>query len=487
MSENCSYRHSLINNIFVLIDMTASENLQYIKSLRECPTLYNREAQRIMKLRKELSENTTLSDEQRDCWLDLLDSATILTSMLLPFQNVMGLITQYRGVELFNFDQIFNCEPIGSLELYNFLRSLSDNDRKIIINRLTRSDELRGRLNLAVRATNPKEFLTIVAKNKLDKNILMGIYGLEYGMRFSQVSLIDSNSEVDIETAINYIFSRHEQMLLDLANLYPAEDDSTLIEVIVRIIKKFESEGVPFGENIDDVISIKKKIRPYSFRKICRNLTYLYVLGLYMTFDKNRFGTPEISVIRQILIQNQFREYGSAIRRKCLMMLSTIESYNRENHRYNSLKNTKPELAEVIEQATPFIEEVLSTDNTGQNMDETYGCGRKTNLQKLQILINALGRWGYINNDSKTKRLLYYRITGFARPERLELIEWHKDINVLFILIKTVLEKQKGKYDKIPLFFNTPMYIQEKGHESAYATRVKDENIKDLIAYLYKK
>lgn len=466
--------------------MTVSENLQYIKSLSECPMLYHREAHKIRLLRKELLEYTAMSDEQRDCWIDLLDSAMIFTNMLLPFQNATGLITKYRGIELFNFDQIFNCEPIGSLDLYNFLKSLTDNDRKIISTKLTRNDELRGRLNLAVRATNPKEFLTLVAKNSLDKNTLMGIYGLDYGMRFSQTSLIDDGKEVDIETGLNYIISRYEQMLFDLAK-HTAEDDSILVDVIVKIVKKFESEDAPFEDNIDDIISIKKSIRPYSFRKICRNLTYLYVLGFYMTFDKNRFGTSEISVIKQILIQNQFREYGSAIIRKCRTMFSTKESYNRENRLYNNLKNTKPELAEVIEQASPFIKESLSTDNTGQNMDETYGCGRNTNLQKLQIFINALGRWGYINDDSETKRLLYYRITGFARPPIIGQIEWYKDIKVLFLLIKTVVEKQKGKYDKIQSFFNTPKYIKEKGKESSYAERVEDKNIKALRAYLYQK
>lgn len=466
--------------------MTASENLQYIKSLRECPNLYNRESHRIMMLRKELSENTTLSDEQRNCWLDLLDSATILTDMLLPFQSAMGLITKYRGIELFNFDQIFNCKPIDSLNLYNFLKSLSDDDRNIIITKLSRNDELRGRLNLAVRATNPKEFLSLVAKHNLDKNILMGVYGLEYGMRFSQVSLIDANTEIDIETAISYIFSRHEQMVLDLANLYPTDDDSPLIDVIVRIIKIINIVSPPFEEDIDDILLIKERIRPFSFKKICRNLTYLYVLGLYMTFDKNRFGTLEISVIRQILIKNQFQRYGNVIMRKCLMMLSKIESYNRENRKYNNLKNTKPELAKVIERDSPFIEESLATDIREKRIDETYGCGNATDIRKLQTLINALGDWGYINDDPETKRLLYYRITGFARPKTIKLIEWHKDINVLFLLIKTVLGKKRDKYKKISLFFNTPSYSQEKRKESSYAERA-DKKIKELIAYLYQK
>lgn len=463
--------------------MNASENLQYIELLKKCPTLYKTDSDRIKILRNKLSENTTMSDEQRECWLDLLDSGKILTDMLFPMQNVIGLMTHYRGVELYNFNQIFECEPIGSLDLYDFLKSITDSERKIIINKLTLSDELRGRLILAVKAPNPKGFLSLVAKNNLDKNILMGIYGLDYGMRFSRDSQIDPNTDIRFETAISYVISRHEKMLFDLAKHSTAEDNFTMVDTIERILAKLNVE-LPFRENIDDILYIKDRIRPYSFRKICRNLTYLYVLGLYVAFDRNRFDTPEITVIRRILLQNQFRNYGTIVFRKCLMKLSDIESYNSENRRYNSLKNNKPELAKIIERSFPFIEDSLVADNTGKVIGETYGCGINTDTTKLQILINALGCWGYIDDNIETKRLLYYRITGFARPEKIGRIDWHKNISVLFLLIKTVIEKQKGKYDRIPAFFNTTGTIP-KGKESSYAERVNDKNITDLIAYLY--
>lgn len=463
--------------------MNASENLKYIESLKKCPALYKTDSDRIKILRNKLSENTTMPEEQRECWLDLLDSGTILTDMLFPMQNVIGLMTHYRGVELYNFNQIFECEPIGSLDLYNFLKSITDSERKTIINKLTPSDELRGRLILAVKSSNPKGFLSLVAKSNLDKNILMGIYGLDYGRRFSQDPQIGSNTYIRFETAISYLISRHENMLFDLANYSNAEGNSTMVEILERILATLNVE-FPFGENIEDILSIKNSIRPSSFRKICRNLTYLYVLGLYVAFDRNRFDTPEITIIRQILLQNQFRNYGTIVFRKCLMKLSDIELYNIENRRYNSLKNNKPELAKIIERSFPFIEDSLVTDNTGRVAEETYGCGINIDTTKLQILINALGYRGYIDDNIETKRLLYYRLTGFARPEKIGRIDWHKDKNMLFLLIKTVMEKQKGKYDRIPAFFNTIGTIPQ-GKESSYAERVNDKIMKDLIAYLY--
>ena len=135
MSEICLFLlHRLNSHHLSPIVMNASENFKYIASLGECPSAFKEDSAKIKALRESIVDQNTLSKEQVECCLDILDSATILTDMLFPFQAAVGLITKYRGVELFNFNQIFNCEPISSLDLYKFLIRLSETNRRSIIN-----------------------------------------------------------------------------------------------------------------------------------------------------------------------------------------------------------------------------------------------------------------------------------------------------------------------------------------------------------------
>ena len=468
--------------------MNASENFKYIASLGECPSAFKEDSAKIKALRESIVDQNTLSKEQVECCLDILDSATILTDMLFPFQAAVGLITKYRGVELFNFNQIFNCEPISSLDLYKFLIRLSETNRRSIINRLTPNDENRGLLNLALESNKPQMFLPVFAKSRVNRNILMGLYGLNYGINFSQKSLDEIESDLDsFDTAVRFVFSQHEQMFHDLANIPADEDIDILIEPMVSILKNGNFEGDHFEETIAKFIKIRKRLSPITFRKVCRYITYCYVLGFYMAYDQRQFTNVEWNVINQILNRNQFNNYGSIIRRKCRMMQTKIDAYNQENLKFNSLRNKKPEIWQVLDAFEPFINESIEKDKNNCIQSEIFQFILKNpDMHRLQQCIYALASWGYIDDNLDTKRLLYYRLSGFARPSCVKKIEWHKDINALFLLIKSIYGKSKGKYEPIKFFFDVPDYKPELiGNESAYADRVQDENVKELLKHLF--
>lgn len=468
--------------------MNASESIKYIASLSECPYIFRKDSAKIKSFREWIICQNTLSDNQKECCLDLLDSATILTDMLIPFQYVVGLMTKYRGIELFNFNHIFNSEPISSLDLYKFLICQNEADRKRIINRLTPNDENRGLLNLSLESEKPQLFLSVFAKSHVNKNILMGLYALNYALNFSLQSLDEIESDqYSAETIIRLLFSQYEQMFHDLANIPADEGVDILIEPIVSILENANFEGEHFEEDIAKIIKIRNRLNPITLRKVCLYITYYYVLGFYMAFDQHQFTNAELNAISQILNRNQYKNYGVIIRRKCRMMLAKVDEYNKKNLKVNSLRNRCPELWKALEKSAPFIDISIEHDKKDSIQTEFFGANLiDTDLRKLQTCINVLASLDYISNDIKTKRLLYYRLTGFARPSVIEKIAWHKDIKVLFLLIKTIYEKSKGKFDNISNFFTTTGYQDSMiGRESAYASRVKDKVVVELMNHLY--
>lgn len=465
--------------------MTVKENLRYIELLDKCPYLYREELEKIEDLRNRFS-NQFFSEEVRQTYYDILDSVTIFLRMLLPFQYLIGMVTRYRGVALLNFNRIFDCEPISSLDLFEFLRTQNETDRKIILKHLTVDDKQRGFLYIAVENNKPKQFIKLLSESPINHNVLKGLFALHHTIQQTPDTDEFENLSCDVGTMVKYVFAYYGQLALDLANVQVPQDDAVLIDTVIQVIESVDFESETFAQNIESLSKIKNRIRPLTFTKICRYLLYYTFLGFYIAFDKDRLNVNEKETIYQIFYRNQFRNYGNIVLRKCHFILSLQDKYERENRAFNNLHNTRPKVWKVLHETTPFIEDSIERDKSASVQSEIFNFSLKSpDLKKLQSCINALALWGYIDNNPTVKHQLYYRLTGYARPKVLSKIEWHNDIKVLFLVLKVILERGE-KYKLIKDFFNVTGYDEKMiGKESSYADRTKDKNIRNLLEYLY--
>lgn len=468
--------------------MKASDNLKYIDLLEKCPSLFREESTKIAEIRKGISQSTQLSDEERECYSDLLDSADILFGMILPFQHIIGLVTKYRGVALFNFNNIFNCEAISPLGLYKFLVRQNADDQKTVIKKLTGIHELRDRLLLAIESKKPKQFISMIEKSNIDKNVLMGIFALDYGQRFSAQTIeVEDDTDVNVGTFVKYVFSIYEHVILDLVHTNPNENNDELIDIIIRILREFDFESSDLTKDLTFTIEIRKRICPLTFKETCLKLMYILMMGFFTVYDRKRLDSTEIGVIKKILCQPEFKADGVKLMQECEIVLSDMDEFNHRNNNDKSLRALMPDVRMIVKRSKNFIDTAIEKNSKGTEEGETFECDVFPSMSKVQECINALASWGYIDDNVEVKKILYYRLTGYARPDNISKITWHKDINVLYLLIKTVLDKKKGKYNNIPNFFIIPDDSKVKtGKESAYAERVKDKRILDLMGYLIK-
>lgn len=92
----------------------------------------------------------------------------------------------------------------------------------------------------------------------------------------------------------------------------------------------------------------------------------------------------------------------------------------------------------------------------------------KEGVEKLTVLLNYLGENDYIPNDTTTKQLLAYRLTGKGRPDEVPAIEWHGHNNNPYELIYLVRYLcTRGDYAKMRQFFTGPQWV--KSRDSSYA------------------
>lgn len=470
------------------IIMNERENIEYLEALSRCKDLNREDSAKIAEWRKSVLDNRALSHAQVDCCIDLLDSATIFVDMLFPLLNIIGLVIKYRGVSLLRYDLELSCGPISALDLYEILICQSIEERKTVINRLTPDDTLRGKLNLAVESKKPEKFLSVISKARVNQDILKSLNLLNLGIHFVKKASIDvEDVDFSIGTVVKYVFSLYEQMLLDLAQVFPDERDIILINNLTKILELSDFDSKDFEKNISEISKIHTQILPFSFRKICRYILYLYIVGFYISFDYHRFSSAESDALNTILKSHQFRNYGTVVRRKCRMILSAIESVNSDYPKLKALRRKNPELWRELCSCTGHIAMSGGKASKEQLKTETFGFTLKDpDEEKLEICINAFARWGYIKDDMATKQLMYYRLTGNSRPETVGRIEWRKDNRALFLLIKNLYDKRVGKFKPMYEFFNFLKIVDsQKGNESAYADRTVDKRVKDLLNTLY--
>ena len=150
------------------------------------------------------------------------------------------------------------------------------------------------------------------------------------------------------------------------------------------------------------------------------------------------------------------------------------------------LKLSTPFFNELIESA--YSEETESDTSSSENMEfnlpndlfepnkhltyhkkeEFFSLVPDLKIRKypeiLERLINELADWGYISNDSETKSLFAYRLTGkkILRPKELKPIQWNEQsrskrgYSLLYLIKKLTNSNETGTYSKVKEFFIGP-------------------------------
>lgn len=424
-----------------------------------------------------------------------LKYVVFMNDILLPLIFILDAIIENRNFDI--YFKLYNKSLPDSLkgncsidDIYNLLKQTpkSITQKKL---RETSPDLLRGEHLIHVFYTSDKEnFIRTLLNGDYNLQIIKEFCNI-YGNKIQKQRLWDklSGRWIDNNEVLEFEAERNINEYIKIGKL------NALVKILNQLIKgntkvsKRDMYSLTRSSFIlhfllmDEYTSFEKKVVDRIIKRINRKPYYKKVYDkIYSIYQKEKseyFNERDFSSFLDSLAQ-ELPEIESETPQK-------INSVDKpEPYADSSVKVS--DIIDVNNNEDFFLDEDYFVNQQPVDDDNIYFSKLKESVKseggtKFMEFINWLAEEGYIDNKSKTKAMLAFRLTGICPPKELEeKIEWKINVNNLAYIIR-YFYPQKSKWSKVNIFFSSTLQ-KFNSLSSSYADNV-DEQFKNKIREFY--